>query len=185
MKEHENPWTTVSTRHIYDNPWLSLREDQVINPKGGKGIYGVVDFKNLAIGVVPIDSDGNTYLVGQYRYPLNEYSWEIPEGGGPHGIDALESAKRELKEETGFTATTWTNIGRVHTSNSVTSESGYIFMAQDLIPGETEPEETEELVIKKVPFSEAVRMVMDGEITDSISIAGILKADKLLNGQKP
>jgi 8-oxo-dGTP pyrophosphatase MutT (NUDIX family) len=183
MSTTENPWQTLSSEHIYENPWMSLREDQVINPNGGRGIYGVVSFKNLAIGVVPIDAEGNTYLVGQYRYPLNEYSWEIPEGGGPHGIDALESAKRELKEETGFTAANWTNIGRVHTSNSVTSEEGYIFLAQDLTPGETEPEETEDLVIKKVPFSEAVRMVMEGEITDSISIAGILKAEKLLQAQ--
>ncbi|MDQ3291648.1 MAG: NUDIX hydrolase, partial [Bacteroidota bacterium] len=143
--------------------------------------YGVVDFKNMAIGVVPVDAEGNTYLVGQYRYPLNEYSWEIPEGGGPHGIDAVESAKRELKEETGFTAAIWTNLGRIHTSNSVTSEFGFLFLAQDLTAGETEHEETEELHIKKVPLSEAVRMVMDGEITDALSIAGILKADKILN----
>ncbi|QMU30074.1 NUDIX domain-containing protein [Adhaeribacter radiodurans] len=181
MNEHENPWTTLSSKPIYENPWLSLREDQVINPKGGRGIYGVVDFKNMAIGVVPIDADGNTYLVGQYRYPLNEYSWEIPEGGGPHGIDALESAKRELKEETGFTAGSWTDLGRIHTSNSVTSEFGFLFLAQDLTAGETEHEETEELHIKKVPLTEAVRMVMAGEITDALSIAGILKADKILN----
>ncbi|QNF33693.1 NUDIX hydrolase [Adhaeribacter swui] len=184
MNEHENPWTTLSSKPIYENPWLSLREDQVINPKGGRGIYGVVDFKNMAIGVVPIDAEGNTYLVGQYRYPLNEYSWEIPEGGGPHGIDALESAKRELKEETGFTAATWTNLGRIHTSNSVTSEFGYLYLAQNLTAGEMEHEETEELVIKKVPLSEAVRMVMDGEITDGLSIAGILKADKIINQVK-
>ncbi len=181
MNEHKNPWTTLSTKHIYENPWLSLREDQVINPKGGRGIYGVVDFKNMAIGVVPIDAEGNTYLVGQYRYPLNEYSWEIPEGGGPHGIDALESAKRELKEETGFTAANWINIGRIHTSNSVTSESGYLFLAQDLTAGDMEHEETEDLIIKKVPFTEAVRMVMAGEITDALSIAGILKANIIIN----
>ena len=180
MRAPENPWTTLSSAPIYENPWLSVREDQVLNPKGGRGIYGVVSFKNLAIGIVPVDADGNTYLVGQYRYPLREYSWEIPEGGGPLGVDALESAKRELKEETGFTAATWTNIGRIHTSNSVTNEEGYIFLAQDLTPGETEPEETEDLVIKKLPLTEAVEMVMAGEITDSLSIAGLLKAEKLL-----
>ncbi|CAN5895476.1 NUDIX hydrolase [soil metagenome] len=180
MEDHENPWQTLSTKAIYKNPWMSIREDQVINPSGGRGIYGVVSFANKAIGIIPIDEEGNTYLIGQYRYTLNEYSWEIPEGGGPLGIDPLESAKRELKEETGFTASKWTNIGRIHTSNSVTDEEGYIYLAQELTAGETEFEETEDLQIKKVPLAEAVRMVMDGEITDAISMAGLLKAEKLL-----
>ncbi len=179
--EHVNPWQTLSTEPVYDNPWISVREDQVINPKGGRGIYGVVHMKNKAIGIIPIDADGNTYLIGQYRYALNEYSWEIPMGGGLIEIDLLESAKRELKEETGFTAQRWTNIARLHTSNSVTDEEGFVFLAEDLIAGETEFEETEDLKIKKLPFTEAVRMVMDNEITDCISVAGILKAQKILS----
>ena len=179
--EHVNPWQTLSSEPVYSNPWISVREDQVINPKGGRGIYGVVHMKNKAIGIIPIDADGNTYLIGQYRYALNEYSWEIPMGGGLIEIDLLESAKRELKEETGFTANRWTNIARLHTSNSVTDEEGFVFLAEDLVAGETEFEETEDLKIKKVLFTEAVRMVMDNQITDCISVAGILKAHKILN----
>src|SRR5690349_10870140 len=108
----KNPWTTLSSRPIYDNRWINVREDQVLNPSGGPGIYGVVSFKNKAIGIVPVDADGNTWLVGQYRYTLNEYSWEIPMGGGPNEQDPLLSAQRELQEETGFTATRWTRLQR-------------------------------------------------------------------------
>ncbi|MBX9850958.1 MAG: NUDIX hydrolase [Cytophagaceae bacterium] len=180
MSEEINPWKTLSTKNIYDNPWINVREDKVINPGGGNGIYGVVSFKNKAIGIVPVDNEGYTYLVGQYRYTLNEYSWEIPEGGGPIGIEPLESAKRELKEETGYTAKKWTNLGRVHTSNSVTDEEGFIFLAQELSEGESEPEETEDLRLKKVHLKEAVEMVMREEITDAIAIVGILKAARYL-----
>lgn len=175
-----NPWTVLSSRDIYDNPWIHVREDQVLNPKGGKGIYGVVSFKNKAIGIIPIDKDLNTWLIGQYRYPLEEYSWEIPMGGGLIAIDKLESAKRELKEETGFTAAKWTLISRIHTSNSVTDEEGWIFLAEELSEGETEFEDTEVLKIWKLPFKEALDMVMRDEITDSLSIAGILKAARIL-----
>jgi 8-oxo-dGTP pyrophosphatase MutT (NUDIX family) len=175
METEKNPWTTLSTREIYDNPWIHIREDQVLNPKGGKGIYGVVSFKNIAIGIIPIDSEGNTYLIGQYRYTLNEYSWEIPMGGGKIGVSILESAQRELKEETGYTALKWTEIMKIHTSNSVTDEVGYVFVAEELVAGETEFEDTEQLHIKKLPFTEAVDMVLSGQITDAISMAGILK----------
>ncbi|WP_210463818.1 NUDIX domain-containing protein [Rufibacter roseolus] len=181
----ENPWKTLDSKPIYENPWISVREEQVINPGGGRGIYGVVSMKNKAIGIIPIDDEGNTWLVGQYRYTVNEYSWEIPMGGGPIGIDPLESAKRELKEETGFTAAEWTNIGRIHTSNSVTDEEGFIFLAEELTAGETEFEETEDLKIWKLPLHEAVRMAMDSEITDAISIAGLLKAEKILLTRRP
>lgn len=181
--EHHNPWQTLSSKPVYENPWISVREDQVINPGGGKGIYGVVHFKNKAIGIIPVDAAGNTYLIGQYRYALNEYSWEIPMGGGPVGIDVLESAQRELKEETGFTARRWTNIARLHTSNSVTDEEGFVFLAEDLVAGETEFEETEDLKIRKVTLAEAVRMVLDNEITDSISVAGLLKAEKIISAR--
>ncbi|MFN6943652.1 MAG: NUDIX domain-containing protein [Cytophagaceae bacterium] len=181
IDEKHNPWTTLSSKDIYENPWISVREDQVLNPNGGKGIYGVVEFKNKAIGIVPVDKDGYIYLIGQYRYPLKEYSWEIPEGGGPIGLDPLESAKRELKEETGFSAKEWTLIQRFHTSNSVTNEEGFIFMAEDLTEGETEFEETEQLQIKKVHLTEALEMVMENKITDSMSVAGILKVARLKN----
>jgi 8-oxo-dGTP pyrophosphatase MutT (NUDIX family) len=175
-----NPWKTLSAKPIYQNPWIAVREDQVINPKGGRGIYGVVSFKNKALGIIPIDAENNTWLVGQYRYALNEYSWEIPMGGGLLENDRLEAAKRELKEETGFTAAKWTEIARLHTSNSVTDEEGFVYLAQDLTPGETEFEETEDLQLKKIPLTEAIEMVMRNEITDAISVAGLLKAALIL-----
>lgn len=175
-----NPWQTLSEKTVYENPWIRLTEHDVINPGGGKGIYGKVHFKNLAIGILPIDNQGNTWLVGQYRYPLKQYSWEIPEGGGAHGTDPLESAKRELKEETGIEAASWTEIQRIHLSNSVSDELGIIYLAKDLRFGVSEPEETEQLTIRRLPFREAVGMVLNGEITDSLSVAAILKA-KILN----
>ncbi|GAB4395367.1 MAG: hypothetical protein OHK0053_02570 [Microscillaceae bacterium] len=181
MTTKKNPWAVVQTRPIYENPWIRIKEDQVINPSGNPGIYGVVHFKNKAIGIIPLDGEGNTWLIGQYRYPLDEYSWEIPMGGGPLVEDTLVSAQRELKEETGLTARKWTKIARIHTSNSVTDEEGFVFLAEDLTEGETEFEETEDLAIKKIPFAEALEMVMKGEITDSLSVAGILKVARLRN----
>lgn len=176
----QNSWKTLSTKVVYDNKWIQLTEHDVINPAGGKGIYGKVHFKNKAIGIVALDNQNNTWLVGQFRYTLNEWSWEIPEGGSPLGQDILESAKRELKEETGVTASQWTTLMRFHTSNSVTDEEGFIFLAENLTEGESELEETEaDLKAKKVPLTEALRMVMSGEITDSLSVAGILAVARL------
>lgn len=176
MKDQtKNPWKTLSSKEIYENSWISLTEHQVVNPSGGKGIYGKVHFKNLAVGILVLDEDANTWLVGQYRYPLNEYSWEIPEGGGFMGTDPLESAKRELSEETGITAKSWTEIQRMHLSNSVSDELGIIYLARDLAYGEAEPEETEQLTLRKLPFEQAFEMVLNGEITDSLSVAAILK----------
>lgn len=181
MENLKNPWKKLSTREIYDNPWINVREDQVINPKGGKGIYGVVSMKGKAMGIIPLDEEGNTWLVGQYRYTLDEYSWEIPMGASDKKGDLLDSAKRELKEETGITAGKWTQIMRIHTSNSVTNEEGFVYLAQDLEFGTPESDETEDLKVMKLPFTKAVDMVMDGSITDAISIAGIFKLAKLLN----
>ncbi|WP_022822520.1 NUDIX domain-containing protein [Hymenobacter norwichensis] len=180
IDENHNPWQVLSSEVKYHNPWISVREDQVVNPGGGRGIYGVVTMKNRALGIVPLDAEGNTWLVGQYRYPLNEYSWEIPMGGGPVELNTLESAKRELREETGLLAHRWTNIARLHTSNSVTDEEGFVFLAEDLEQGEVEPEETEDLRLWKLPLAEAVQMVMNNQITDAVSVAGLLKAEKVL-----
>ncbi|HZX74636.1 MAG TPA: NUDIX hydrolase [Cyclobacteriaceae bacterium] len=178
--EHKNPWQTRSEKLVYENPWIRVEEHQVINPAGGNGIYGKVHFKNKAIGVVALDDQNNTWLVGQFRYPLNEWSWEIPEGGGPLGIEVLASAKRELKEETGLTALHWSEIARMHLSNSVSDEEGFIFLAEGLEPGEAELEETEaDMKVWKLPFSQALAMVMNGEITDSLSVMGILKVARL------
>lgn len=176
----ENPWKQQSTRRIYDNPWITLEEDQVINPGGGVSQYGKVLFKNYAIGIIPLDENQNTWLVGQWRYTLGEYSWEIPMGGGPKEEDKLDSAKRELKEETGLTAGKWSEFLKIHTSNSVTDEVGFVYLAEELTPGETEFEETEDLKIRKLPFREAHQLVMDGRITDSLSIAAILKLGRML-----
>ena len=181
MNSEQNPWKVTSTQQIYDNPWITVREDKVINPSGNPGIYGTVHFKNKALGIIPLDEEHYTYLVGQFRYPLDEYSWEIPMGGGLLHIDTLESAKRELKEETGLSANKWTEIAHVHPSNSVTDEEGVVFLAEELIEGETEFEDSEDLQIKKLPFEEALQMVMDNKITDAISIVGILKVARLLN----
>lgn len=178
--EETNPWITVASNKIYDNNWIGLTEHQVINPSGGKGIYGEVHFKNIAIGILPLDEDYNTWLVGQYRFPLKAYSWEIPEGGGPLDADPLDSAKRELMEETGLTATEWTEIQRMHLSNSVSDELAIIYLAKGLSQGIASPEETEQLVIRKLPFEEAYDMVLTGKITDSMSVAAILKTKILI-----
>ncbi|OGX91332.1 NUDIX domain-containing protein [Hymenobacter coccineus] len=178
--ETHNPWRVLRSAVQYQNPWISVREDQVLNPAGGPGIYGVVSMKNKAIGIIPVDAEGNTWLVGQYRYPLNEYSWEIPMGGGPVELDVLESARRELREETGLLAARWTRIARLHTSNSVTDEEGFVYLAEELTQGDTEPEETEDLRLWKLPLAEAVAMAMDDRITDGISVAGLLKAERIL-----
>jgi 8-oxo-dGTP pyrophosphatase MutT (NUDIX family) len=175
-----NPWTTLSGEEKYDNRWINVTEYQVLNPSGGRGIYGKVHFKNKAIGIIPLDHDGNTWLVGQFRYTLNEWHWEIPEGGGPLTEKPLESAKRELHEETGITAGTWTQIARLHTSNSVTDEEGFIFLAEDLTHGESNLEETEaDLKVMKLPLKQAIEMVTTGEITDSMSMIGLLTLGRL------
>ncbi|NJN78697.1 MAG: NUDIX hydrolase [Saprospiraceae bacterium] len=166
-------WKTLTNTTVYENAWLKIQHHEVINPSGGDGIYGVVHFKNYAIGIIALDENGNTWIVGQHRYPLNRYSWELPEGGGPLNDTYLESAKRELKEEAGISANKWTELLKIHTSNSVTDEFGVVFIAQDLTFGATEHEETEDIVIRKLHFSELVEMVMQGEITDSITIAAV------------
>lgn len=177
-----NPWTTLSTKSVYSNPWIAVEESQVITPAGKPGIYGKVHFKNTAVGIIPLDEENNTWLVGQYRYTLNEWSWEIPEGGSPENESALESAKRELKEETGIEALQWEEFMKIHTSNSVCDEVGFVFIARDLTIGKPEFESTEaDMKIKKIPFVEAFAMVMKGEITDSLSVSGILKVAHLLN----
>ena len=176
----ENPWTITSEKTIYNNPWISVTEYQVINPSGNPGIYGKVHFKNMAIGVLPLDDEMNTYLVGQYRFALNQYSWEMPEGGAPEGTDPLASAKRELLEETGLKATQWTEIQRMHLSNSVSDELSIIYLARGLAQFEAEPEDTEQLIVNKVPFAEVYRMVCDGSITDSVTVAAVLKVQLLL-----
>lgn len=179
-KVGEKTWKTLTNKTVYENPWLEMQHHEVINPSGGEGIYGVVHFKNYAIGIIPIDEEGYTWIVGQFRYALDMYSWELPEGGGPLNDLPLDSAKRELKEEVGITAKKWTKLMEMHTSNSVTDELCFIYIAQDLTMGETEHEETEDITVRKIHFSELVKMIMRGEITDSIAIAGVLKLQLMI-----
>lgn len=181
MKEdHNNPWVTQAITDVYENKWIKVTHEDVITPTGTMGIYGKVHFKNIAIGIIPIDEAGNTWLVGQYRYVLNEYSWEIVEGGGPLEQEPLESAKRELAEEVGLAASRWEVLAEINTSNSVTDECSIIYIARGLTPAYAPLDETELLQVRKLPLREAVQMAMDGTIKDSISVVGLLKAYILL-----
>ena len=170
-------WKKLSSRTVWENDWMRVHEDEVINPGGGKNLYGHVHFKNQAVAIVPLDEDGNTWLVGQDRYTLGAWSWELPMGGAPLGEAPLDAAQRELREETGLTAADWTEVMRLHTSNSITDESGIVYIARDLTEGDTAFEESEDLEIRKLPLSEAVMMVKHGEITDAITVAALLYID--------
>ncbi len=180
MNTEKNPWKILNEKLVYDNPWINLTHYEVINPTGGKGIYGKVHYKNVAIGTLPLDHEGNTYLVGQYRFTLHKYSWEIPAGGGPLGSDPLLAAKRELLEETGLRAGRWEKIIEMHLSNSITDERCLIYLARDLTQHHSEPEETELLAIKKIPFEKAYEMVMQAVITDSLTVTAILKVKTMM-----
>lgn len=180
----KNPWTILSSEKIYENNWISVTEHQVLNPAGSPGIYGEVHFKTLAIGILPLDDELNTWIVGQYRFPLQAYSWEIIEGGGDLAIDPTVSARRELAEETGIAADTLIEIQRMHLSNSVSDELAIIYIAKDLHFGDASPEDTEQLSVRKLPFDTVYQMVIDGEITDSISVAAIFKTKMLIQEGK-
>jgi 8-oxo-dGTP pyrophosphatase MutT (NUDIX family) len=169
-------WKTLSSRSVFKNPWMDVRVDQVINPGGGENPYGYVHFRNRAVAILPVDEHGNTWLVGQQRYTLGEYSWELPMGGAPFDEPPVEAAMRELREETGLVADEWQELMTLHTSNSITDEVGIVFIARKLTEGEPDFEETEDLEIRKLPFGDAVKMVIDGEITDAISVSAILRA---------
>ena len=179
----DNPWKLIKRTRAYENPWIAVDHDDVLNAAGNPGIYGVVRFENLAIGIVTLDQNGFTTLIGQWRYPLDRYSWEIPEGGGPKDEAPVEAAKRELLEETGITANKWTKLIEMDLSNSVTDERGIVFLAEELTQGEAEPEETEVFQLKQVPLSKAVEMVINGEIRDSVAVIGLLAAERHLKSR--
>ncbi|KAA5603879.1 NUDIX hydrolase [Roseospira marina] len=182
----DSPWTTQSERAIYANPWITVTEYGVLTPAGTPGIYGVVRFRNVAVCVLPVAADGTVTLVGQFRYPLQAYSWELPEGGCPVGTDPLDAARRELREETGQIAGGWSEILRLHLSNCVSDEAGVSFLAWNLAEGPSDPDETERLEVRRVPFVEAVRMAETGAITDGHSIATLFRARLMaLEGRLP
>lgn len=175
-----NPWRLKALRAVYENPWIAVEHHDVVKPSGAPGIYGVVRFRNHAVGVVPLADDGTTWLVGQYRYPHDRYSWEIPEGGVPVGEDPAEGARRELREETGVTAAHLLAFQKVDLSNSVSDEEGTLFIAWGLTEGEAEPDDTEELALRRLPLREALAMAQSGAITDSLSLIALLRLPLLL-----
>lgn len=171
--EERNPWRRLSRRVAYENPWLTVYHDEVVRPDGEPGIYGVAHFRTRAIGVLPVRADGTILLVGQYRYTLDSYSWEMPEGGGDLDEAPIDAAKRELLEETGYTAGLWREIVQADLSNSVTDETAHIFIATDLTPGEAAPEGTEQLQLRWETLEEALAMVSRHEIRDVMTIVAL------------
>ncbi|MFL5679582.1 MAG: NUDIX domain-containing protein [Chloroflexota bacterium] len=169
----ESPWRRRSRDVAYENQWITVWHDDVTRPDGGPGIYGVVHFASVAVGVVPIDDNDEVTLVGQYRYPLDAWSWEIPEGGVPFEEDPLDGARRELREETGIEAAEWQEIGRFHLSNSISDEAAVAYLATGLTRGESSPDETEALEVRRVTFDEALAMTLDGRITDALSVLAL------------
>jgi 8-oxo-dGTP pyrophosphatase MutT (NUDIX family) len=178
-------WKKISSRSIYENDWMEVREDHVVNPGGGENLYGHIHFKNRAVAIIALDDANNTWLVGQDRYTLDEYSWELPMGGAPLDEPPLEAAKRELQEETGIRANNWEELMRLHLSNSITDEVGFAYVATDLSYGETKFEETEDLKIRKLPLEDAVKMVLDGQITDAVSAAALLRINAVKTTSSP
>jgi 8-oxo-dGTP pyrophosphatase MutT (NUDIX family) len=172
--ETRNPWVRRSRSTAYENPWIVVHHDEVTRPDGSAGVYGVVHFRSRAVAVVVLDERDRVLLVGQYRYTLDRYSWEIPEGGSPFDEDPLAGIQRELAEETGYTADTWRALLHFTVSNSVTDEGGIAFVATDLTPGRARPDATEDLVTRWVSFDEAIAMVASGEIHDVITQAALL-----------
>lgn len=173
-KKH-SAWVTLSSREVYSNPWIKVKHNEVTTPSGTPGVYGVVSFKNHAVGVIPVDHDGNTWLVCQTRYVLGMKTWEIPEGGVPNGEALVLGAKRELQEEVGLKASHYETLMEMDLSNSVTDEKATVFVATGLEACEPNHEDTEDITVRKLPIKEAIQMVIDGQITDAISVAALLK----------
>ncbi len=169
-------WTGGEGAVRFANPWLELIEYDATAPTGHRTRYGVVRFKNLAVGVLPLFEDGTVVLVGQQRFPLMNYSWEMPEGGSPAGEDPLEGAQRELAEEAGLKARSWTKILDLEMSNSVTDERGVCYLARELTACAKAPDQTEDLAVARVPFRDLLAAVIAGEVRDSLTVAATLRA---------
>jgi 8-oxo-dGDP phosphatase len=176
MRPAGKPWSVRAARTAYENPWLILRHYEAIAPTGNPAIYGVVSFKNFAIAILPLHENGDVTLIGQHRMPLADYTWELPEGGGPIGVDPLESAQRELREEAGLVAADWRQVLKFQLSNSISDERGFGFIATGLSPAEVEPDATEALQIARAPFRQALDLAVAGEMTDAMTVAMLLRA---------
>ena len=175
----ESPWRRRTRSLVYENPWVRVLHDEVDRPDGQPGIYGVIHFANHAVAIVPVDDRDRVVLVGQWRYTIDAYSWELPEGGVPPDETPLAGAQRELREETGLEARAWRDLGRVAISNSVTDELGTIYLATDLSQGDPAPDATEDLRLRWVAFDEALAMIDDGRITDLLTIAALERVGRL------
>jgi 8-oxo-dGTP pyrophosphatase MutT (NUDIX family) len=178
-REPASPWRRHARRIAYDNAWIEVLHDEVTRPDGQPGIYGVVHFRNRAVGVVAIDDEDRVVLVGQHRYTLGHYSWEIPEGGVPVDEDPLDGAQRELREETGLEASAWREIGQMELSNSITDEIGLFYLATGLTQGEAAPEATEDLRLRWVPFAEITAMIDRGELPDALTQLALERVARL------
>jgi 8-oxo-dGTP pyrophosphatase MutT (NUDIX family) len=166
----------------YENAWVRLREDAVVRPDGREGIYGVVELRP-SVGVVALNAEREIVLVGQWRYPLGRYSWEIPRGGSKPGESNMEAvARRELREEAGVEAQSWERLGAMDLNNGVTNDVEHLFLATGLRSGDNHPDPEEELAVRWVPFESAVRMVLSAEITEVCSVAAILMAARTMAG---
>ena len=173
------PWIRHSSKVVYENDWIRVRHDDVTTPRGTPGIYGVVETAP-AIGVVPLDDELHTWLVGQFRYAVGTYTWEIPEGGGRPEEAVEDGARRELREETGLRAARLTPLGTMQTSNCFTDEIAHLFLAEQLTPGRSDPDPTEELEVRRLPFSKACDMARTGAIQDAMSIVALYRAEAVL-----
>ena len=178
LVEHGSPWRKGAARVVYENPWIQVTEQTATAPTGKPALYGLVGFKNLALAILPIEDDGRVVLVGQHRFPFGDYSWEIPEGGGPKGEHPLEGARRELAEEAGLAAANWQEILRVQLSNSVTDELAIGYLATGLSPLASAPhrDDTEDFAVARVPFREALDAAIAGHIRDALTVAMFLRA---------
>ena len=186
LKPHGRPWAVTSETVVYDNPWITLTEHQTIAPTGRPALYGKVAFKNRAIGIVPLHADGTVTLVGQNRFPHANYSWELPEGGAPLDENPLDGAKRELAEEVGLEAADWRRILKMELSNSVTDELCHGYLAMELTPTPTAPDETEDLAVVRVPFAQALDAAVSGHMPDSLTVALLLRVHHMaVKGELP